>query len=121
MQISREERDALWDHLISDLMRAGDLPLVLSHGDVDAARRLHKRYAEDVRLLEIIGWQRAHFAQSFELPTESDPALADTLRRLGTSAGAALAGTLLEVDLGAIERLARVCQVGAGVGEPPRD
>jgi hypothetical protein len=111
MKINREERDALWDHLIADLMRTDDFALVLSRGDEDAARRLNERRIQDIRLLDIIGWQRTHHKQAFKLPFERDTGIAETLRRLSVTAGAALAGTLLEIDLPALERLARVCQV----------
>jgi hypothetical protein len=111
MQINRAERDALWEHLISDLGSTDDFALMLSRGDEDAARRLHERRAEDIRLLDLIGWQRSPDKQTFELPFETDTGIAETLQRLSITAGATLAGALLDADLPALERLAHLCQV----------
>jgi hypothetical protein len=113
MQITRQERDALWDHLVSDLMSVGDLALVLSRGDEDAAQRLHQRHIQDVRLLDHIGWQRTHHKQTLDLPIEGDDDLAHTIQRLGISAAAALANTLQDIDFDAIQRLNLVCRTGA--------
>jgi len=118
VQISREERDALWDYLVGDLMSVGDLALVLSRGDEDAAQRLHQRHIQDVRLLDHIGWQRTHHQQTFDLPLERDDDLARTIQRLGTSAAVALANALLDIDLDRIQRLIVVC--GAGARATPR-
>jgi hypothetical protein len=111
MQINRAERDALWEHLISDLASTDDFALLLSRGDEDAARRRHERRAEDIRLLNLIGWQRSPDQQTFELPFESDTGIAETIRRLSITAGATLAGALLDADLPGLERLAHLCQV----------
>lgn len=111
MQINRAERDALWNHIITDLGSTDDFALVLSRGDEDAARRLHERRAQDIRLLDLIGWQRDHDQQTFELPFETDTDIAETLRRLSITAGATLAGALLDADLPGLERLAHLCQV----------
>jgi 3-mercaptopyruvate sulfurtransferase SseA len=114
MQITREERDALWDHLVNDLTSVGDLALVLSNGDQDAAQRLHQRHIQDVQLLDHIGWQQTHHQQqTFDLPTEHDDDLAHTIQRLGISAAAALANALQDIDFDAIQRLNLVCRTGA--------
>jgi hypothetical protein len=109
MQITREERNALWDLLVSDLMSVGDLARVLSRGDEDAAQRLHQRHIQDVRLLDHIGWQRTHDQQTFDVPIEHDNELAHTIQRLGMSAAAALADALLDIDLDRIQRLTVIC------------
>jgi hypothetical protein len=111
MQINRAERDALWEHLISDLASTDDFALMLSRGDEDAARRRHERRAEDLRLLDLIGWQRSNDQQTFELPFETDTGIAETIQRLSITAGATLAGALLDADLPGLERLAHLCQV----------
>ncbi|WP_327469552.1 hypothetical protein [Baekduia sp.] len=113
MHITREERDALWDLLVSDLMSIGDLALVLSRGDEDAAQRLHQRHTQDVRLLDHIGWQRTHHGQTFDLPVERDDELAHTIQRLATSAASALADALRGIDFDSLQRLAAVCRTGA--------
>jgi hypothetical protein len=113
MQITREERNALWDLLVSDLMSTGDLALVLSRGDEDAAQRLHQRHIQDVRLLDHIGWQRTHHGQTFDLPIERDDDLAHTIQRLATLAASALADALRDIDFDAIQRLTIVCRTGA--------
>ena len=95
MQITREERDALWDTLVTDLMTVGDLALVLSRGDQDAALRLHQRHLQNVRLLDHIGWRRTHHGQTFDLPIERDDELAHTMQRLTASAASALADALV--------------------------
>jgi hypothetical protein len=113
VQITREERDALWDTLVTDLMTVGDLALVLSRGDQDAALRLHQRHIQNVRLLDHIGWQRTHHGQTFDLPLERDDELAHTVQRLAASAASALADALGDVDFDSIRRLAVVCRTGA--------
>lgn len=115
MQITREERNALWDTLVTDLMTVGDLALVLSRGDQDAALRLHQRHIQNVRLLDHIGWQRTHHGQTFDLPIERDNELAHTIQRLTISAASALADALGDVDFDSLRRLATVCRAGARV------
>jgi hypothetical protein len=115
MQITREERDALWDTLVTDLMSVGDLALVLSRGDEDAAQRLHQRHMQDVRLLDHIGWQRTHHGQTFDLPVERDDELAHTIQRLGILAATALADELQDIDFDALQRLSVACRTGARV------
>jgi hypothetical protein len=113
MQITRQERDALWDTLVTDLMSVGDLALVLSRGDEDAAQRLHQRHNQNVRLLDHIGWQRTHHKQTFDLPVERNDDLAHTIQRLATLAASALADELQDIDFNSIQRLNVVCRTGA--------
>jgi hypothetical protein len=113
MQITRQERDALWDTLVTDLMTVGDVALFLSRGDEETAQCLHQRYLQDLRLLDHIGWQRAHHQQTFDLPIERDDELAHTIQRLGISAATALADALQDVDFDAIQRLNVACRTGA--------
>jgi hypothetical protein len=113
MQITRQERDALWDTLVTDLMSVGDLALVLSRGDEDAAQRLHQRHSQNVRMLDHIGWRPTHHQQNFELPIERDDDLARTIQRLAALAASALADALRDIDFDAIQRLNVVCRTGA--------
>jgi hypothetical protein len=113
MQITRQERDALWDTLVTDLMTVGDVALFLSRGDEDTAQHLHQRYIQDVQLLDRIGWQRAHHQQTFDLPVERDDEIAHTIQRLATSAATALADALAEIDFDSLQRLNVVCRTGA--------
>jgi hypothetical protein len=91
--LDRAQRDAVWRFVVADLPDVGDLGRELNHGDVEAARRLRRRFDEDVRLLDLLGWSKDGDRQSYEIaiPTaQAEVAVcADHGRRRGSDGGAA--------------------------------
>lgn len=58
LTITREQRDALYQQVRNHLVAIGDLAMALEQDhDIDTAERLGRRFAEDLRLLEDLGWE----------------------------------------------------------------
>jgi hypothetical protein len=49
IKLDRGQRDAIYGELLLDLSGTGDIRLNLDNADFDAARRLRRRYEEDMR------------------------------------------------------------------------
>jgi hypothetical protein len=57
--ITRAQRDALYQEMLTDLTAVGDIYITLNADDGDAARRLWRRFEPELRLLDQIGWDAA--------------------------------------------------------------
>jgi hypothetical protein len=92
--IGRRQRDAIYGEVVVDLSGVGDIQIALDDGDFDAARRFRRRFEEDMRLLDDIGWEPDPEGEEFVL---SMPAvqLASALRRLSENARAILHGHIV--------------------------
>jgi hypothetical protein len=55
-EITGEERDALYDQILSHLSSLDDLRMALEAEDYDRAERLGVEFGDDFRLLEDLGW-----------------------------------------------------------------
>ncbi|HEX2072098.1 MAG TPA: hypothetical protein VHF90_10675, partial [Thermoleophilaceae bacterium] len=55
--LNREQRDAIYSQLRTDITGFNDIELNLRAGDFDAARRQSQRMADDARLLDDLGWE----------------------------------------------------------------
>lgn len=84
--INRKQRDALYQETVLDLSGTGDIRLGLDTADYEGAQRLRRRYEEDMRLLDDIGWEAETDRDEFEI-TMDPQGLARTLQRLNHSAG----------------------------------
>lgn len=93
--IDREQRDAIYADLMTDLSGVGDISVELDGGDVPTAQRLRREYEDDLRLLDDLGWTEEVSAESFELTQQPD-ALERTIRRLRESAIHCLAITTVD-------------------------
>jgi len=67
MTINRNERDAIYDGLMTDLTALDDVYTHLHHDEPADARRLWRRFAVELRLLDDLGWERDPDAAQFEL------------------------------------------------------
>jgi hypothetical protein len=83
--IAREQRNVLYDQLVADLSAVGDIHIDLREGRCDAARALRRRYFDEMRLLDEIGWGAEDPGETFAI-TMDRTALVDTLARLNTLA-----------------------------------
>jgi len=70
--ITRAHRDALYEELLTDLTRVGDIYLALENGDGQLAQRLWRRYDAELRLLDQLGWSPVEPVERFaiDLPQE---------------------------------------------------
>jgi hypothetical protein len=113
--IVREQRDVVYDQLVADLSAVGDLHIELSAGRFDAARRLRRRFFDEMRLLDEIGWGAEDPGETFAITMER-AALVDTLARLSTVAAD---GIRIHIDSVSTEQeAAQECAAGcAAIGD----
>ncbi len=93
--ISRDQRDAIYQEIMLDLTGVGDIFHALNSDDFAKARQYRRRFEEDMRLLDDLGWEPEREAEEFEL-TMPGPDLAGALRRLNDSARAMLHTHIVE-------------------------
>jgi len=67
MTINRTYRDALYDGLMTDLTAIGDIFSHLHNDEPLHARRLHRRFEIELRLLNDLGWEQEPDGEDFEL------------------------------------------------------
>lgn len=79
--IDREQRDAIYEEVLTDLTGSGDVWAELASGNYEAARRTRDRLVGDMRLLDDLGWEPEADRELFEL-TMPPAALAAALRTL---------------------------------------
>jgi len=56
LTITRAQRDAIYEAVINHLSGIGDVWIVLQGRDFAAAKRLGRDFADDLRLMESLGW-----------------------------------------------------------------
>jgi hypothetical protein len=67
MTINRRYRDALYDGLMTDLTAHDDIFTHLRNDEATEAKRLHRRFKGELRLLDDLAWEREPEAEQFEL------------------------------------------------------
>jgi hypothetical protein len=70
--ITRGQRDALYEEMLSDVTRAGDIYVALGKGDGEEARRLWRRFEAELRLLDEIGWSPVEPLERFAIQIPQD-------------------------------------------------
>jgi hypothetical protein len=87
--ISRAHRDAIYELVINHLTGIGDVWLGVHRRDFADAKRLGRKFAEDLRLLEDLGWSETidHETVTLTMPPGE---LTRTLARLHKDAAGAL-------------------------------
>jgi hypothetical protein len=65
--ITRAQRDALYQEMLTDLTAVGDIYLALNNGDGTQARRLWQRFDPELRLLDQLGWNPVESFDRFEI------------------------------------------------------
>lgn len=84
--LNREQRDAIYSQIRTDITGFNDIELNLRAGDFDAARRQSQRMSDDARLLDDLGWEDDPGRDEFTL-TMPPADLARLLNRLNDDAG----------------------------------
>jgi hypothetical protein len=114
--ISRAQRDAIYEEVINHLTAIGDVWLCVDRREYASAKRLGREFAEDLRLLEDLGWAE-HIDREAVALTQPPEELTRTLARLHKDVSGSL-GTyvsrpkdeeeLAQRDLAAAEALGEI-------------
>lgn len=113
--ISRAQRDAIYEMVINHLSGIGDVWLGVHRRDFADAKRLGRKFAEDLRLLEDLGWSESIDHETVTLATPPDE-LTRTLARLHKDAAGAL-GTYVSRPTADEELAQRDLAVSEALGE----
>ena len=65
--IDREQRDAIYEEVLTDLTGVGDIWIALDGADYEKAREYRRRFERDMRLLDDLGWEPEQEADEFTL------------------------------------------------------
>jgi hypothetical protein len=87
--ITRAQRDAVYELVITRLTAIGDVWLSIKRGEFADARRMGGEFAEDLRLLEDLGWAETIDRETASL-TQPLQELTRTLARLHRDASASV-------------------------------
>jgi len=91
LTITRAQRDAIYEVVISHLTAIGDVWLCVERREFADAKKMGREFAEDLRLLEDLGWSEAIDLETVALtvsPDELTRTLARLHRRAARSLGA---------------------------------
>jgi len=127
LMITRAQRDAIYEIVISHLTAIGDVWLCVERREFAEAKKMGREFAEDLRLLEDLGWSETIDRDTVALTAAADE-LTQTLARLHRRAARALGvyvsrpkadEELAQRDLAASETLGQILgelarQAGAG-------
>lgn len=114
LTITRAERDAIYEIVIPRLTAIGDVWLCVKRGEFADAKKMGREFAEELRLLEDLGWSETIDRDTVMLTVPADE-LARTVARLHRRAARSLGvyvsrpkhdEELAERDLAASETLA---------------
>jgi hypothetical protein len=89
LTITRAQRDAIYEMVISHLTAIGDVWLCIDRREFASAKRLGREFAEDLRLLEDLGWSETIDREAVALTVPPDE-LTRTLARLHRDAAGSL-------------------------------
>lgn len=89
LTISREQRNAIYELVLTHLTGIGDVWIEIENRDFARAKRLGRAFAEDLRLLDALGWSETIDRERVTLAIAPDE-LARTVARLHRDASAAL-------------------------------
>ena len=87
--ITRAQRDAVYELVITRLTAIGDVWLSIKRGEFADARQMGREFAEDLRLLEDLGWAETIDRETASL-TQPLQELTRTLARLHKDASASV-------------------------------
>jgi hypothetical protein len=87
--ISHAERDAIYELVINHLTAIGDVWLCVDRREYASAKHLGREFAEDLRLLEDLGWAE-HIDRENLVLTQPPDELTRTLARLHQDASGSL-------------------------------
>jgi hypothetical protein len=89
LTISRVQRDAIYEMVVNHLTAIGDVWICVGRREYADAKRLGREFAEDLRLLEDLGWAETIDRETVSL-TQPPEELTSTLARLHRDASASL-------------------------------
>lgn len=89
LTITRGQRDAIYQMVLDHLTGIGEVWMAVQHRDLPTARRLGRDFAEELRLLEDLGWTETIDGEMIALTVPPDE-LMRTLARLHKHAAGAL-------------------------------
>ncbi|MGH2947582.1 MAG: hypothetical protein ACRDPC_15260 [Solirubrobacteraceae bacterium] len=89
MTITRAQRDAIYEIVINHLTAIGDVWLCVERREFADAKRMGRDFAEDLRLLDDLGWAQATDRETVALTVPPDE-LTRTLARLHRDAAGSL-------------------------------
>lgn len=115
IKITREQRDAIYAEICTDLAGTGDIQLELDNGDYEAARRHRRRFEDDMRLLDDLGWEPEQDGEEFEITMPAQQ-LTRALRGLNDNARAIVHSHIVE-PLAEREQAARSVVAQAAYGD----
>lgn len=87
--ITRAQRDAIYEMVINHLTGIGDVWLSVQSGDFAAAKRLGQGFADDLRLMDDLGWTESIDRETVALTLPPEE-LTRTLARLHKDASGSL-------------------------------
>ena len=87
--ITRVQRDAIYELVITRLTAIGDVWLSITHREFADAKKMGREFAEDLRLLEDSGWSETIDRETASL-TQPPEELTRTLARLHKDASASV-------------------------------
>jgi hypothetical protein len=71
LTITKEQRDVIYDHILSRISGIGDIWLAVGAKNYEDAQRLGREYGDDLRLMDDLGWGEGAYG-SIELTTAPD-------------------------------------------------
>jgi hypothetical protein len=89
LTITREQRDAIYGLVVTHLTGIGDVWLLIRGRDFATAKRLGRAFAEDLRLLDDLGWSESIDRETVALTVPAEE-LTRTVARLHRDAADAL-------------------------------
>jgi hypothetical protein len=90
--ITRAQRDAIYELVVTRLIAIGDVWLSIKRREFADAKKMGREYAEDLRLLEDLGWADTIDRETVAL-TQPPAELTRTLARLHKNASASVGPT----------------------------
>lgn len=126
IEITPEQRDALYEQILIKLSGIGDVWIAVCAGDYETADRLGRAYSDDLRLvLDDLGWGDGT-GEAVELRTPSDVLRRVFERLLDAVANQREAEQAQRIEVRQIERRAKLvteacARVLAGLGDSPRE
>lgn len=86
IKITQEHRNAIYGELLVDLTGTGEIYTHIQNGDYEDAQETRRRYEENMRLLDDLGWHPDADDDEYEITMDADD-LTNALRRLNRNAG----------------------------------
>lgn len=98
LKLDGDQRESLYNIVLTDLSGIGDVTLNMDAGRISEGRQLGRQYAQDVALLEQIGWELNPELESYEIELPDAEALAICRRFCQVAAGVISDGMAQRAD-----------------------